>query len=213
VSNHHGHNTLEQVSQIADLETVLPSAEQIQQRITQAKQTPDDKPVLVVALDGAHAPTRPRGKRKGKRGPGKWREVKGVRLYLAPKEGRVIQVASWHQIQDAEAMKADIKAIAARIPQEQVRVALLGDGAAWVWNTLAACFPEGKPVLDYYHCSEHVHKVGQTPSVRIIMETLQKPSNGLRRLWHDYPKTRWTRSSGDSSGFRPKGRTRRKWTS
>ena len=161
VSNHHGHNTLEQVSQIADLETVLPSAEQIQQRIMQAKQTPEDKPVLVVALDGAHAPTRPRGKRKGKRGPGKWREVKGVRLYLAPKEGRVIQVASWHQIQDAEAMKADIKEIAARIPQEQVRIALLGDGAAWVWNTLVACFPEGKQVLDYYHCSEHVHKVAQ----------------------------------------------------
>jgi len=116
-------------------------------------------------------------------------------------------------IQDAEAMKADLKEIAARIPQEQVRVALLGDGAAWVWNTLVACFPEGKPVLDYDHCIEHVHKVAQAPSVRIIMETVQKPSNGLRRLWHDYPKTRWMRSSGDSNGFRPRERTRRKWTS
>ena len=213
VSNHHGHNTLEQVRQIADLETVLPSAEQIQQRIMQAKQTPEDKPVLVVALDGAHAPTRPRGKRKGKRGPGKWREVKGVRLYLVPKEGRVIQVASWHQIQDAEAMKADIKEIAARIPQEQVRIALLGDGAAWVWNTLVACFPEGKQVLDYYHCSEHVHKVAQAPSVRMIMETVQKPSSGLRRPWHGYPKIRWMRSSGDYSGFKLRERFRRKWTS
>jgi len=108
-----------------------------------------------------NAIARPRGKHKGKRGPGKWREVKGVRLYLASKEGRVIQIASWHQIQDAEAMKADIKEIAARVPQEQVRVTLLGVGAAWVWNTLAACFPDSWQVLDHYHCSEHVYKVAQ----------------------------------------------------
>jgi len=161
VSNHHGHNTLNQVARIADLETVVPDREEIARRIEQAKTTPEDKPVLVVALDGAHAPTRPRGKRRGKRGPGKWREVKGVRLYLAPKEGRVIQIASWHQIQDAQAMQEDIKKIAERIPQEQVRIALLGDGAAWVWKTLVACFPDGKQVLDYYHCSEHVHQVAQ----------------------------------------------------
>jgi hypothetical protein len=159
VSNHHGHKTLTQVAEIADLETVIPDKEEIAQRIEGAKQTPDDRPVLVVALDGAHAPTRRGGKRNEKRGPGKWREVKGVRLYLAPEDGRIIQIASWHQIQDAEAMKRDIEKIAARIPQEQVRIALLGDGAAWVWNTLAACFPDGKQVLDYYHCSEHLHKV------------------------------------------------------
>ncbi len=161
VSNHHGHNTLIQVAEIADLETVIPDTEEIAQRIEQAKQTPDDKPVLVVALDGAHAPTRPRAKRNGKRGAGKWREVKGVRFYLAPEDGRIIQIASWHQIQDAEATQRDIKKIAARIPQEKVRIALLGDGAAWVWNNLSACFPDGKQVLDYYHCSEHIHKVAE----------------------------------------------------
>jgi hypothetical protein len=161
VSNHHSHNTLTEVAQIADLETVIPDKEEIARRIEQARQTPNDKPVLVVALDGAHAPTRPRAKRNRKRGAGKWREVKGVRLYLAPEDGRIIQIASWHQIQDAEAMKRDIQKIAARIPQQHVRIALLGDGAAWVWNNLATCFPGGKQVLDYYHCSEHVHKVAE----------------------------------------------------
>ncbi len=170
ISNHHSHNTLIQVAEVADLETIIPDREEIARRIEDARQTPDDKPVLVVALDGAHAPTRPRAKRNIKRGAGKWREVKGVRLYLAPEDGRIIQIASWHQIQDAEAMKRDIKKIAARIPQQQVRIALLGDGAAWVWNNLSACFPGGKQVLDYYHCSEHVHKVaeahyGTTPRV------------------------------------------------
>lgn len=168
VSNHHGHKTLTRVAEIADLDTVVPDKAEIARRIEQAKRTPDDRPVLVVALDGAHAPTRLKAPRKTKRGPGKWREVKGVRLYLALEDGRIVQLASWHQIQDAEAMQRDIEKIAERIPQDQVRIALLGDGAAWVWNTLTACFPEGKQVLDYYHCSEHVHKValahyGETP--------------------------------------------------
>ena len=58
-------------------------------------------------------------------------------------------------------MKADLRKIAERIPQEQVRVALLGDGAAWVWNTLVDSFPDGRQVLDYYHCSEHIYKVAE----------------------------------------------------
>ncbi len=161
VSNRHGHQTLTRVAETADLETVIPDRHEIPRRIEQARKAPDDKPVLVVALDGAHAPTRPRAKRHTKRGAGKWREVKGVRLYLAPEDGRIIQIASWHQIQDADAMRADLKKIAERIPQDQVRVALLGDGAAWVWNTLVDCFPDGKQVLDYYHCSEHIHKVAE----------------------------------------------------
>lgn len=159
VSNRHAHERVEQVVQLADLETVIPDEQEISRRIAQAKKDPDDRPVLVVALDGAHAPTRSRAKRNAKRGAGKWREVKGVRLYLAPEDGRIVPLASWHQIQDAEAMQQDIQQIAARIPQDQVRIALLGDGASWIWNTLETCFPEGRPVLDYYHCAEHVHKV------------------------------------------------------
>jgi hypothetical protein len=199
VSNRHGHHTVNQVAEIADLESVIPDPEEIAHRIEQAKKRPDDKPVLVVALDGAHAPTRPRGKRNSKRGAGKWREVKGVRLYLAPEDGRIIQIASWHQIQDAERMKNDIKQIAARIPQDQVRVALLGDGAAWVWNTLVDCFPEGKQVLDYYHCSEHVYKVaeahygGSPQAIEWVEATLARLADnqvdsviwGLQRLQAD----------------------------
>jgi hypothetical protein len=184
VSNHHGHDTLLEVAQIADLETVIPDSEAIARRIEQAKKGPDDKPVLVVAVDGAHAPTRRRSPRNQKRGPGKWREVKGVRLYLAPEDGRIIQIASWHQIQDAEAMQRDIQQIAARIPQAQVRIALLGDGAAWIWNNLAACFPNGEQVLDYYHCSEHLHKVaeahyGNTP------EAIQWVESAIARLFEN----------------------------
>jgi hypothetical protein len=76
--------------------------------------------------------------------------------------GGIIHIASWHQIQDAEQMKEDLQKIAELIPQEKVRIALLGDGAAWVWNSLTKCFPQGREVLDYYHCSEHVYKVAES---------------------------------------------------
>ena len=45
------------------------------------------------------------------------------------------------------------------IPQAQVRIALLGDGAPWVWNSLTAAFPTGCPILDDYHGKEHRYQV------------------------------------------------------
>jgi len=49
--------------------------------------------------------------------------------------------------------------VASRIPQEMVRIALLGDGADWLWKHMKASFPKGRQVLDYYHCVEHIYKV------------------------------------------------------
>jgi hypothetical protein len=161
LSNHVAHDTAVAISAIADQETVIPDAADIQRRIDAAKTHPDDKPVLVVALDGAHAPTRPQAKRNARRGPGQWKEAKGVRLYLALADNRIEHLASWHQIQDAETMRRDLAAMAQRIPQDQVRIALLGDGAAWVWNTLTAVFPAGRPILDVYHCKEHLYAVAE----------------------------------------------------
>ena len=159
LSNHFGHGITVDVAAIADIDTVLPTAAEIRRHIEAAKSAPEDKPVLVVALDGAHEPTRPRAGRGEKRGPGQWREAKGVRCYLALPDDRIVQLASWHQIQDAEAMRRDLADIAARIPQADVRIALLGDGASWIWRSLTDAFPTGRTILDYYHCKEHLYEV------------------------------------------------------
>jgi hypothetical protein len=196
LSNHFSHDTLQRVSEIADLETVIPSEEEIQRRIQEVAKNQQEKPVLVVAMDGAHAPTRKEAKRDEKRGKGEWKEVKGVRLYLAPEEGPIIQIASWHQIQDASAMRDDLLNMAKRIPQQSVHIALLGDGASWIWNIMVECFPGGHQVLDYYHCSEHLHKVanihyGDTPQAiqwveatmaRISADRTNHVIAGLRRM-------------------------------
>ena len=36
------------------------------------------------------------------------------------------------------------------------RVAVLGDGAHWIWNLARINFPQAKQILDFYHASEHL---------------------------------------------------------
>ena len=80
---------------------------------------------------------------------------------LIGKDDRIIHVAGWHQIAEWEQIAKDLELIAARIPQGKVRVALLGDGADWVWNVMTRSFPEARQVLDYYHMSEHISTVAK----------------------------------------------------
>jgi len=161
VSAHFGHTTLTSVAQAATLELVIPDREEIERRIQQAKGPSAEPPVLVVTADGAMAPVRPKGPRKGKRGAGAWREVRGVRLYVLDPDDQVIPIASWHQIQNAEAFRRDLLQIAERIPQEKVRICLVADGAPWVWQAMKEAFPNGREILDFFHCFEHLHTVAR----------------------------------------------------
>ncbi len=161
VGEHFGHQTLHAVGEHATLDAVLPTAEEIARRIQDATTDPGTLPILVVAADGAHLPTRPQAARKAKRGPGQYREAKGFRLYLAAPDERIVHLASWHQIQDAKAFRADLGRVAQRIPRDRVRIALLADGAEWLWDAMIACFPEGRPILDYFHVAGHVHTVAR----------------------------------------------------
>ena len=141
----------------------MPSRQQVEKLIEIEKDSEGRawRPVLVVAGDGAHVPTRKQAKsRSEKRGPGEWREAKGFRIYMVGQD-RITQIMSWHQIANEEEFGEAVKYAATLIPVEKVRVALLGDGAKWVWNHLKAAFPNGKEILDYYHCTEHVHKVAK----------------------------------------------------
>jgi hypothetical protein len=45
------------------------------------------------------------------------------------------------------------------IPEEGVRLCVIGDGAKWIWNWARELFPSAVQILDYYHLSEHLHKV------------------------------------------------------
>ena len=123
-SPHFIHETLNAVGEAATLERVIPDAVEIGRRIVAAQGESRRRPVLVVACDGAHAPTWPPGGRKTKRGPGTWREAKGFRIYLLGKDQRVIHVASWHQIGTKRSARWPLGVVAARIPRDRVRIAL-----------------------------------------------------------------------------------------
>ena len=161
IGNHFSHETLHAVGETATVEMVIPDADEIARRIGQMAVTESELPVLVIAADGAHAPTRPKAPRNAKRGKGSYQEAKGFRVYLFDHADRILHIASWHQIGDSASLSKAMQVVAERIPRDKVRVVLIGDGAGWVWNVLTQHFPEATQVLDFYHCYEHLHQVAR----------------------------------------------------
>jgi hypothetical protein len=157
MSNHAMHDLAKGLSAASDIASVLPSRHAIEKLIEENSPGGVWRPIVVVSADGAHMPTRPAsGTRQGKRGSGEWREAKGFRFYMVGQE-RTIQLVSWHQIANEAEFGEALQFAATLIPQDKVRIALVADGAAWIWKHFQSAFPNGKEILDYYHCSEHVH--------------------------------------------------------
>lgn len=180
-SDHQMHAIFAEFCQDATVNDIITSAEEIERRIDEVQGSKKRRPVLVAAADGAHAPTRPLGEgRDEKWGPGEYKEVKGFRLYLLD-EDRIVQIASWHQVGDAEELGRALKVAASRIPLQKVRPCLVGDGAPWLWNIMRQAFPDAREVLDYYHCSEHVHALANA-------QYADNPSKAL--LWVEATMTR-----------------------
>lgn len=140
-------------------EDAIPTAEEIGHKISEGAPSGNSRPVVVVASDGAHTPTRPKSGRNNKRGPGEYKEAKGFRIYLQSKD-RITHLASWHRIGNKEGIIHALNVAASRIPTEKVRIGLIGDGAPWLWDAMSKAFPSGRQILDYYHVSEYIHAVG-----------------------------------------------------
>jgi hypothetical protein len=152
---------------------VAPSREEIDRRVAQVAQSRFRRPVLVLGIDGAYVPSRPesaRGRRPGQarqrarraRWKHEWREAKGLRFYLLDGD-RIVHVLSWHQIQNEYGLGEALQKIqeTGLIPVETVRLCVICDGAEWIWKHVQALFPHARQVLDYYHCSEYLHKVAK----------------------------------------------------
>src|SRR5438552_14132235 len=164
------------INQVAEGLTVLdvaPSRDEIKRRIAEGAAGRLRRPVLVLGIDGAYVPTRPesaRGRRPGqgrhraKRAlwRGQWRDAKGFRFYLMDGD-RIVHVLSWHQVQNEEQLGEALKQVkeAGLIPEEQVRLCVVCDGAEWIWKHVQALFPQARQVLDYYHCAQYLHRVAK----------------------------------------------------
>ncbi len=171
VSSERFHTLTNQVAQGLSVLEVAPSRDVIDQRVAQVAAGRFRRPVLVLGIDGAYVPSRPdsaRGRRPGqarvraRRAQWRhaWYEAKGFRFYLLD-DDRIVHVLSWHQVQSEDDLGEALKQIkdAGLIPENTVRLCVIGDGADWIWKHVQALFPDACQVLDYYHCSEYLHRV------------------------------------------------------
>jgi hypothetical protein len=167
------HTVTNQVAEGLTVLDVAPSRQEIERRITEVAAGRWRRPVLVLGIDGAYVPTRPDSARipgKGRRGKrarrarwrGQWRDAKGFRFYLLDGE-RIVHVLSWHQVQNEAQLGEALQQIkeAGLIPEAQVRLCVVCDGAEWIWKHVQALFPHARQVLDYYHCAQYLHRVAK----------------------------------------------------
>lgn len=164
------HEVLQQMGQLDVLE-VCPGAEEIQGCIAEAADGRKWKPIVVLAIDAAAVPGRPetaKGTRPGRkktrahrrRWKGEYHQAKGFRFYLVD-DDRIVQLICWHQVGDEEAFGAALRKVkdAGLIPEDQVRLCAIADGAPWIWKWVEELFPSARQILDYYHCSSYLHAV------------------------------------------------------
>ncbi len=157
------HRLVQDVAEGLSIEKVSKKASDIRKMLVSLRNGSKRRTAVVIGIDGAYVPIRPDHKsRKGKRGKGYWREAKGIRIY-AIADKRIHHILSWHQIQDADRIKECLDAVLKMelIPADVARVCVCADGADWIWNRVRKVFPGAKLVLDYYHCSEHIHKFAE----------------------------------------------------
>jgi hypothetical protein len=156
-----------------DVLEVAPSAEEVKRKIEAVGRGKKWRPIMVLAMDGAHVPTRPeeaKGKGKGRKKvrakranwEGEWKEAKGYRFYLVDGD-RIEHILSWHQVQSNKELKESLEKIkkAGLIPEDEVRLCVIADGARWIWKLVKNLYPTAVEVLDYYHLSEHLHEVAE----------------------------------------------------
>lgn len=173
VSRERMHTLMNQVAEGLTVLDVTPFYEGIARRVAEVSAGRFRRPVLVLGIDGAYVPTRPehaRGRRPGRARQrarralwqGQWRDAKGFRFYLLDGD-RIVHLLSWHQVQNEAQLGEALKQIkdAGVIPEEKVRRCVVSDGAEWIWKHVQALFPHARQVLDYYHCSEYLHKMAK----------------------------------------------------
>jgi Uncharacterised protein family (UPF0236) len=171
VSSERLHTLTNQVAAGLSVLDVAPSRDEIDRRVAQVAAGRLRRPVLVLGIDGAYVPSRPdeaRGRRPGQaryrarraQWRHEWYEAKGFRFYLLDGD-RIVHLLSWHQVQSEDDLGKALQQVkdAGLIPEETVRLCVVGDGADWIWKHVQALFPDACQVLDYYHCSEYLHKV------------------------------------------------------
>ena len=123
LSDHTTHQVVGELGQNLGVLEVSPTGEEIGQRVAEVAEGKKQLPIMVLAIDGVHVPTRPEEVKRPGQGKkrqrsrrsewrGGWKEAEGFRLYLADKE-RIVHVLSWHQVQKDEQIGEALRQVSA----------------------------------------------------------------------------------------------------
>ena len=187
LSAHRIHECTNEIAANLGVLDVCPTKEEIEQKVAALKEGRFRRPVMMLAIDGAHAPTRPEpSPRDSKRGKGEYKESKGFRFYLID-SSEIVHLISWHQIGTDDDLAAALQTLkdAGLIPEGSVRLCVIADGAPWIWNRTREIFPTAKQVLDYYHCSEHLYELANAQYGKGTRKACEWVEATLTRLFHN----------------------------
>lgn len=187
---HHIHKVTRDIAGKLNVLDACPSRDELLLRLQNIAADKFGRPVLMLALDGAHVPLRPEpSPRSGKRGKGNWKESKGFRFYFVDSE-RIIHLISWHQVQSDKELVNALQAIkdADFFPEERVRLCVTGDGAPRIRNRVKELYPDAKEILDYYHCAEHLHELSHAQYGKGSVKAREWVEATLVRLFHNQVK-------------------------
>jgi hypothetical protein len=86
-------------------------------------------------------------------------------------------------LEPADAFGTRLAVVAHEVGAEAVpKLAVLGDGAAWIWNLAAEHFPRAVQIVDWYHASERVWALGRALHGQDTPETAVWVDHQLGRL-------------------------------
>jgi hypothetical protein len=128
---------------------MLPLAFQPQEKLPSDLPTPQ---VLYIEADGVHTPMR----------DGTWREMKVGVVRAEFRDGREQMPAQYLcTLENSSHFGKHWEALALKCGSlKAATLAVLGDGAAWIWNLASDRFPRAQQILDFFHASEYVAAVG-----------------------------------------------------
>lgn len=146
---------VEQAAVVEAAETPLAQAPHPHLRLVGA---PEPEPrTWIIEMDGVHAPLR----------DGTWQEVKcglvyrhDQRLEISKDRGLLLHKLRCAVRGGVAEFRAQLWAqlIAAGVGESD-RLVVLGDGAAWIDETVAELFPQARRILDFFHVAEHLWEV------------------------------------------------------
>jgi hypothetical protein len=189
-------------------------AEQLGAEIAQQERTPEplgeqpSAPTLYLGMDGTGVPMRSTelAGRPGKQpdGEAKTREVKLCTVWSAEsrdEEGWPVRdqgsVSYSAAIESAASRDTDpeLSQFTQRVEREAIRrrcreaarLAVIGDGAVWIWNLAQELFPQAIQIVDRFHVQERLSEVAKS----LYGEASQRAKPWAQRRYQELDEGRW----------------------